>query len=64
MVWLVGGVSQDESLFTTTHSSSSRLTRSELTLESLEKQDSKVQCKVTFNGVTMESNEVDLVVYG
>ena len=64
MVWLVEGVSQDDSLFTTSHSASSRLTRSQLTLESLEKQDSKVQCKVTFNGVTMESNEVDLVVYG
>ncbi|KAL5261221.1 hypothetical protein ACHWQZ_G007058 [Mnemiopsis leidyi] len=62
--WVVGGVSQDDSFFTTTHSASSRLTRSQLTLESLEKQDSKVQCRVTFNGFTVESNEVELVVYG
>ena len=63
VVWLVGGVPQDEDLFTTTHSTS-RVTRSILTLESVEKQDSKVQCQVTFGAVTVKSDEVDLVVYG
>ena len=64
MKWLVGGVLQDESLFSTTHSLSARRTRSILTLESVQKQDSKVQCQVTFADVTVQSDEADLVVFG
>ena len=61
MKWLVGGVLQDESLFSTTHSLSARRTRSILTLESVQKQDSKVQCQVTFADVTVQSDEANPV---